>query len=489
MAIKVLIDNVDRTNRIQYPSLNVQDNLNQRRDICDFVIKRDPDQDFIPELSQEVVVELNDNRIFGGIVTKVSQKVESVNHIIYDVQVSDFTQLLDRKLVLERFRNRTVSYIIDFLLDKYDTEGFTMTNVDGDISIGSISFNRITLSECIEKLADVTGYSWYVDYFKDIHFFAISGEMAPFNITDISKNYSWNSLTYSNDLTQLRNAVYIVGGEERGLERTEEFTGPTSLAEREYYRLANKFAETPTVTVEGVTQTVGTEFLASDENFDCMWDFQQKYIRFTEGNVPDTNDTVLVSGIPLFRVVGRVQNNASILEHGLYEHVIRDNSIGSREEARQRGNAELQAYKDGVIECRFRTNTPGLRSGQTININSHLRVINEDFIIQKAEFKIITQDFGEWRVSLATARTVGIIQFLQDLLRQRTISEGESDTLLSFLQFEDSAVASDTLGDFTVTSPPYMIMPEDPSEDDTVISNNPSKTPAVVNFFTIEDVV
>ena len=487
--ITVTIDSVDVTNKIQFPSLKINDSINHRRDTCSFAVKRLAGDSYTPDISQEVVVELDGTKIFGGIITGFTQKVESVNHLVYSVEATDYTQLLDRKVVLERFRSRTVSYIIDFILNKYDSEGFTMTNVAGTTTIGSISFNRITISECIQKLADALNYSWYVDYDKDIHFFPKNDELAPFNITDTSKNYSWESLSVSKDLTQLRNAIFIVGGLERGLERSEEFTATGTEEERTYYRLASKFAETPTVEVNSVAKTVGTEFLANDEAFDCMWDYNQKYIRFTAGNIPTATDEITVTGIPLFQVVGRVQDSSSILEHGLYEFVVTDSSIASREEARQRGQAELEAYKNGVIEASFKTNTAGLRSGQVININSAVRGVNENYIIQRVNFRMITQDFGEWVVELATQKTIGIITFLQDLIRKKTISEGESETLLTFLQLDDDAEASDSVGTPAVTSPPYMIMPEDPSEDATVISNNPSKTPAVVNFFTIEDVV
>jgi len=66
---------------------------------------------------------------------------------------------------------KTVDFIVDFILDKYDTEGFTMDNVIGTQTINSVTFNRITFSECLEKLAELTGFSWYVDYEKRHTFF------------------------------------------------------------------------------------------------------------------------------------------------------------------------------------------------------------------------------------------------------------------------------------------------------------------------------
>jgi len=486
--LTIQIDSTDRTNRVQLGSLKIADNINQRKNICNLVVKKTPDQSFAPELNQEVIVLSDTERIFRGIITEIKTRVESVNHLVFDVQCSDFSHLLDRKLVLERFRSRTVEYIIDFILDKYDDEGFTMTNVIGDITIKSISFNRLKLSECLEKLAEVTGYSWYVDYNKDIHFFPKNQEPAPYNLTDTSENYIWSSLEINKDFTQLRNAIFVEGGEEQGNERSEEFTASGDKEERTYYRLANKFAETPDVTVNSVTQTVGVEFLNDDGDFDCMWDFNQKYIRFTEGNIPSVDDVVEVSGIPLFPIIVKVQSNVSINNFGYYEFVIRDKSIQSRDEAKSRAQAELSAYQNGLVEGSFRTYDKGLRSGQVISINSTIRDVSESFLIQKVNFKMRTPsdvEEGEWTVELATLRSIGIIDFLQNLLKDKGISEGESETLLTFLQFDDEVEATDDLTlPSETTSPPYMWMSDDPGDDATTIANNPTKTPIKWNFWT-----
>ena len=483
--LEIQINSVDRTNRVQYQSLKISDQVNQRRDTCSFVIKKTKDQVFKPEVNQEVIVLDGTTRIFGGIITHVATRVESVDHLVFDVDCADFSHLLDRRVVNERYRNRTVQFILDDILTKYDTEGFTLNNVDGGQNINSVTFNRVHISEAIEKLAEMTGFSWYVDYHKDIHFFPKNGELAPYNLTDTSGNFIWESLSLDNDFSQLRNAVFVQGGEEQGNERTEEFTAEGDEDERTYFRLAHKFAEKPDVRVGAVTQTVGIEFLDDDGNFDCMWSFQEKYIRFTDGNIPSVNDVVDVKGIPLFPIIVRVQSRTSIGQFGVYEFVIRDRSIQSRDEAKLRAQAELRAYQDGLIEGSFRTYEKGLRSGQRITINSPLRGINEDFVIQRVNFRMRTQEDGEWTVELATLRSVGVIAFLQNLLRDRGISEGESETLLTFLQFDDQVNVSDTLTlPSEVTSPPYMWMSDDPAQDATTISNNPTKTPIKWNYWT-----
>ena len=484
--LRIDIDSIDKTSSVQFLSLSINDNINQQRDTCKFRVKK-ISTGFSPDVNSEVEIYDGATKIFGGIITKINIKTEVADLLIYEVTAVDYSILLDRRLILERYRNTLVSTIISGLLTKYDTEGFTMNNVVGNFQLGSMTFNRITFSEALQKMAESIGYSWYVDYNKDIHFFPKNEEPAPFNLTDTSENYIWNSLDVSNSIEQLRNAVFVEGGEEIGLPRTEEFTvSGANDEERAYVRLAHKFANTPDVEINGVAQTVGTEFLNDDADFDCMWSFQEKYIRFTEGNIPDIDDDVEVSGDPLFPVIVRVQSPVSINQYGLYEFVIRDTSIRSRDEAKERALAELRAYQNGVVESSFSTYEKGLRSGQVININSAIRGVNESFLIQRVSFSMRTQDSGVWNVELATLRTLGIINFLQFLLKDKGVREGESETLLTFLNFDDSVGVTDNFEILDSSSPPYMWMPTDPADDQSIIDANPTKTPARWNYSTWE---
>ena len=457
----VEIGGVDRTERIRFNgSLHVQDNINQQRDTFTFEVRKTPADSWYPERADEVIVEYGGSdatRIFGGVITRVERSIESANLAVFKCEAADWSFILDRKLVTERYENDYVSDIIDDLLTNYTT-GFTMAGVVGDLVISSIVFNGIKISECLEKLAQLTGYSWYVDAYKDIHFFPKNEEAAPFSLTDTSENYLWESLVITDDFSQIKNSVLVKGGDIEGNEVTEEFTATGTDDERRIYKTAHKIARMPTVTVDSVPVTVGVEFLNDDADFDAMWDFNQKYVRFTDGNIPAASDVVAISGIPLYKLAGRLNDSESIAQYGIYEFKIEDANIRSKEELLSRAEAELEAYKNGVVEGEFVTYEPGLRSGQIITINSTLRGVNEEFLIQSVDFEMRSPvGDGVWHVRLATLRTVGIIEFLQRMLRNDGVSEGENDLLLSFFQYDDEAEAADTVPAFVTTSPPYLL--------------------------------
>jgi hypothetical protein len=446
--IAVNIGGTDRTASIEMGSLRITDNINHEVDTAEFSVLKYGALTYTPEAGQEVIITRDGTRIYYGIIIEIEHTLTGNDIIQYQVSCKDLSHFMDRLLVLERYEDTNLQAVVQDLIVRYGADqGFTSTNVGGaSVSIKSITFNDIPLSACFNKLAQLTGYMWYVDYFKDVHFFEKNDEMAPYNLGDFSANYIYTSLALGDDISQLRNRVKVTGGEAEAEERTELLTGD---GEKDIFPLGSKFAELPVIEVDGVPQTVGVEYLQKDEDYDVMWSYQEKYIRFTAGNIPPAPTgaatNITVTGIPLRPVIVQRSNNASISQYGVYEHHIINDQLRSREAALQFALADLTSYAQKIRSGSFLTYTAGLRSGQTININSPKRGVDEDFIIQAVSFEQISKDEYAWRVELATTKTLSMVDALQKLLLQERISLGEDETLLSFFDFADSFLMTDAL--------------------------------------------
>lgn len=440
----IKINNVDKTSDILYNTFRISDYINQQVDTCSFNCKS-----FKPLLNQEIQVKYGDDIIYGGVIVKVETEVKKGENI-YRITGKDYSQYLNRRLVSERYINKTVTEIIDDLLTEYATD-FTMNNVQGDSVVTQITFNRINLSQCIQALAELFNYSWYVDGEKDIHFFAESEELAPFNLTELAGNHIWESLKIVQDFSQIRNQIYIIGGDSESEPRIEEYVAD---GEQRQFPLAYKYSRITKVRIVGDADlTVGIDGQDDEAAFQVFWsgNKQSQYIRFKDSNYPDVDDVVEVTGVPLFPVLVKVPDISSISEYGLYEFKIKDIQITSRADAIERGMVELQAYADSIEEGSFTTDKYGLKSGQTININ--IGDTNEDFIIQSVSMSMTSPFTGQWNVKLATVRTLGIIRFLQKFLKiEDEITEGE--VLLELLQFEDESASTDSVA-ITTDDPPY----------------------------------
>lgn len=460
MSIIVTIDGTDRTSSVVFGSLRKTDTLNQQVDSLSFNVRKYGTVTFVPVLGDEVVVTKDSTTVFGGVIVRITESLSSAQVLEYRIECADYSQYLKRQLVTERYEGQTVAYIVNDLVDNYTAvaDGITNTNATSTLVIESVSFNRLTVADCLQKLADAISYVWYVDYNKDIHFFPKNTETAPFNLTDTSNNYIYGSLEIVEDLTQIRNSVLVQGGEiVSATTRTEEFDGD---AVRDIFRLANKFSSLPTVTVGGVAQTVGVEFLADDASYDCMWNYNEKYIRFTAGNIPASGTrNVDVTGNYLYPIVVKVPSPASQALFGTYEFAITDKSIRSQAEAIARATAELTSYKNQLYEGQFRTYQDGLRSGQVITINSTQRGKAIDVLIQSVAC-VMRDPLGttfEYTVKFATLKSIGIIEYLQNQLRSKEVIVDDQETILTFTVLTDSMGASDTIATPTDTSPPYFI--------------------------------
>jgi hypothetical protein len=138
--------------------------------------------------------------------------------------------------------------------------------------------------------------------------------------------------------------------------------------------------------------------------------------------------------------------------------LVTDLSIKSQELAVERAIAELEAWADANVEAEFATYVAGLRSGQTININSALHGVNEDFIIQRVNFKPYpngSDKAGVWAVELQSTATLTLIKLLQKLLLNEKLEDDELQTLLTYLEFEENATAGDTIDSITAKTEPY----------------------------------
>lgn len=453
--ITVTINGTDRSSSVVFNSLRKTDTLNQEIDSLDFTVTKYGSLTYVPAIGHEVVVTNGATTLFGGVIMRINETVKASKIVEYKITCNDYSQFLKRKLVTERYENMTVLAIITDIKTNYASD-FTVANVSTGPTIESISFNRLTVAECLQKLADAISYVWYVDYDQDIHFFAKNTELAPFDITDTSSNYIYNSLEIVEDLTQLKNSVLVQGGESTSASaRTETYTGNGTKVE---YPLANKFSEVPAVTVNSVAQTVGTEYLDDDGSFDCMWNFNEKYLRFTSGNTPANGHAITIAATYLVPIVVRVPAPASIASFGIYEFAITDKSIVSQQEAIDRALAELQVYQNQIYDGKFRTYESGLRSGQVININSTQRGKNIDVLIQNVSVRM-RDPLGvsfEYEVAFATLKSIGIIEYLQKQLRDREIIVDDQETLLNYLQVDDTIGMTDSLGTPTTDSCPYV---------------------------------
>jgi hypothetical protein len=441
MNLIVKIEGVDKSDVIDWPSFTIEDNIDEQPDICSFSIQTHTGQTYSPSVNDEVEVFDDLTKIFGGRILSISN---SINGDISEFAITckDYTAELDRILVTDSFNSTTVEEIIEYICDNYLSD-ITYANVACTVSVSKIVFNKMTVSKCISELAKLVNYSWYIDYNKDIHFFVKNTEVAPFSITDTSTDIIADSLRLENDLSQLRNVVIIRGGEKVATNtRTKNHTANGTITT---FNTDFKFANKPVVKVDTVEVTVGVENL-DNTGFTCYWDYNQKYIRFDVA--PTDTYEIEIIGYPLIPIIAQVEDLGSISRYGRFEFAKTDKTIKSSEEAKLYGEAQLNAYGNSIREGSFRTYTGGARSGQAISISITSLGVEEIFIIQRTTLSMISRTKGEWSIELATLKTIGIIQFLQNQLinDNKKVDFNEDDVLEKYYMDHQDVDVTELVG-------------------------------------------
>lgn len=442
MAYSITINGVDRTADVLANSIVVEDVINDKVNTCAFTMI-DREGSGAPETDHEVIITLADDTIlFGGYINGFAMsKVGGV--VSYKVTCADYTYLLDRNLAHKSYEDQTDAAIIADLVNTYCPGfGITTTNVIEGVTINQIKFNYLQLSQVIKNICKITGRNWYIDYSKDLHYFPLTTNVAPFNITSSSDEY--RDLQISKNNSQLRNRVYVRGGTKLSDETTYSVKGD-GVAKQ--FPLPDK-PHNVTLKVNGATKTLGIKNVDTS-GYDWYLNFQEKYVEQDSGGTTlTTSDTLAITYQYDIPILVAVEDTASILEFGQKEFAIFDKSIATTQAARDRASAELTDYANEVVEGTFTTYEAGFRSGQYININLSDYGINDDYLVQKVVAKSMGAGQFYYQISVASNKTLGIIRFLIELLEaNKNMVELDDDEVIDELLTIQDSLLSDSLTD------------------------------------------
>jgi hypothetical protein len=409
MAYQITINGVDRTGCITAKSISISDETRDKPSLmrCNFF---DRDNAGNPLLDQDIIIIKDGSKLFGGVILEIEYDRIGDSEEVLSLNCIDYTRRLDRNLVVEGYEGLTDKQIIDDIVSNYcQGEGITTTNVIEGILINKIAFNYLQPSQCFRKICELTGRSWYIDYDKDVHYFPPTTTSAPFDI-DINTT-SYRHLKVSKDNSDIRNRVYV-----RGSTYLSDFTTIKMKADglQTVFNLPAKPHDF-TMKEGGVSKTVGIKNINPPEDFDYLLNYQEKYVEVTTAApAADTEmEFTFKYDIP---ILVAVEDRDSIEEVGQYEHAIFDTKIIDLDVARERAQAELSDYAAIIVDASFETNTDGFRAGQYLNINLTQFGINADYLVQKVAAKSLGGGEYVYTVQLASAKKLGIINFLIKLL-------------------------------------------------------------------------
>lgn len=441
------IEGVDKTSLVQRKQLSITDELNSRN-IYSFDLVS---PDYRPEIGYDVTVVKDGVTLFAGTIQDITEYRTGISSsITFKVNCVDYNQLCDRFLVAEVYESYLAGNIVKNIIDTFMVgEGVTYTNVQDGPTISKAVFNYGTVTQALDELSEISGYSWWIDYNKDMHFCSRLTNAAPFSLTDTSDNF--RNFVVKQTRQDYRNRQYFRGGQDISSSQTETFLGD---GERITFSLSLPCAKVPSsITVDAAPQDIGIRQVESGK--DWYWNEGEREITQDTGGVKLTNANVLsVTYQGYFPIIVEAFSESAITERqtveggtGIYESVVTDTSINTSEAVQERAEALIRKYAEISQTIEFETDSDGLAAGQLIPVTITLHDIDADYLIKRVSIKDITANILRYQVTALSGEYVGgWVDFFKGLAKAgQSYVIRENEVLLKIRKFTDNLKLADTL--------------------------------------------
>jgi hypothetical protein len=391
-------------------SLSIHDELNTRGR-CKFKLW-DESGEYYPETGAVVrVVEtyadedgetLIEVEKFEGTLDEPEESIPGgvqSGHFI-DCEAVSYDQLCDRYHVTHVYANQSAKQIIadaftnsahcSIYLEGVDAE----TYVQDTEPIEKIVANYISVTDLLNDLSKLTGYKWYVDSDKQLHFFDRTTVPAPFGLNDDVDNFANFKLRRTRQ--DYRNKQIVRGGTTTTDPLTEEVGGN---GRTRTFTLKHNVAEMNGITVyryQGGTHVAEEQIVAVQGTEGAEWTYLKgsDTVNHNSGTVMGPSDYAKVAYVGEFPIAAAIESDEEIESRrgvegggGIYEHIDFDDSIESEETAKRKAYSLLDAYAKIPRMITFETTERGLKAGQAIQIKLARYRLDDEFLITRVDTK------------------------------------------------------------------------------------------------------
>lgn len=337
------------------------------------------------------------NPIFGGYLTNPQETHLGGDQYAYKCTAEGWTRDLRKRLISAIYENQWTGDMIEDLISTYVPHFHLLGNVGKGVYLREISFDFLSLLEACNELATRSGYLFWIDPLKEVHFKPQEKQTATWNLDTTEK---WSDLNISEDSSQIKTRVIVRYSVLE--ERTDTFTGDGST---EVFILTELPHEITSLTVEGAAVTYGSRYHENNENNDFSVYYDKGELHAQAYGTPDSGDSIVcayTAKIPARLIVNHAaaQLDRRVKEggDGIYDLLITDREgILSTAEARERAEAEFEAAAWPLITATYTCKdavfdflTHRLRVGMSQQISARGR--NLTLTVERVSIGVATRD-------------------------------------------------------------------------------------------------
>jgi len=460
--IMIKINGVDRTSLIDVFSIVIENVITKQVDTARFTLRGGGGLG-LADL-QEVVISnpAGTLRYFGGFIESL-REVSRGPKLDYNITCTDYAWLLDHPaaLVNAEYINQDDSAIIDDFMDEAcpDIEDNTYVSTVRS-SLERQRYPRMKPRQVLERLAEISGADWYVDYGPAgaqkayLHYFKTEENPAPFELSDAPDLVT--SFPYSDLLPDKRavsaNLIEVVGGDYLSNDQTFYLTNdgdkdklllpircnaPTGQSGIQVWRNDGS-DEVPSWTA----LTVGTGYIHSLDNYGCLHYFEEKFIEFASPP-PNLTKSVKVGARYRIPLRQRVRDYVSYAAYGRWmADTIMDTNITDQDTAKKRGRMELAKRAATQVSYTCSAYEPGLKAGQYIRLVNTARSLDDYFLIQRVVTRFLGAGHARFDLELGLYNP-DLIDTIVALKRLERPEWTEGEVLVEILDIKEDMDISD----------------------------------------------
>jgi PKD repeat protein len=392
------------------------------------------------------------NRIFGGLIWDYSEYNQELNtDTWFDVNMTSFDGLADRHQVNEIYNTpQTADLIIKDLVAKYlVAEGVTTVNVEVGPVIDSAFWAMVSCASCFDDLCNGNGFSWYIDDYKDLHYYNTASLTCPVSLTDTSNNY--RALTVKRSMADYINAEWIQGADAVSDPHPETFIGNGQITT---FTLSKACVAVPTVTLNGVSQTVGISQV--DVGKQWYWSSGSQAITQDQSGTPiGASDVLVINYSFAYPNLEYADNPAEISNRaavegttGRYEAFKSISSLISPTQNLAYGAADIAKFGRVSEVVTYESDNPTIQAGQVQSAEIIKKGLSGSYLITSVTVAEVDKAILRRTVTAQGGQFLSQwVNYFRSLASKssKPVSIGSGSVLLLAVQGKETLVFSDSI--------------------------------------------
>ncbi len=353
-----------------------------------------------PLVDEEVIIEVNSERIFGGTIdstTETAISTDTGTGIVTRLSVNDFNSLADRRYVKGTLAGGSLESILTTLVTDYlSTYGVTLdaAQVTGP-TLDALTYDYRQLTEVLNDLATLSGYVWEIDYDKVLRMYSPGTVSAPFTVVTGNGNAIGDIAVDQTARTKYANRIYVRAGTASIVEKQDAWVSDGVATTYPLTYDLQDISGDPYLAFVGVVVVNGTIFETIGTGA-TNWSYDRPTNSIIRTAALTFGDTISVNYWVQFPITVIAEDTGEQATYGLIERMIEKPDVFDILVAQAIADAELAIALSRPNVVRYQTRHTGLRVGMTQTITVTARNINDTYLVSD----IRTRDSGDDRGTL-----------------------------------------------------------------------------------------